>query len=142
MAKIGKEVEGKRFYGCPSLFVSADEYLNHLPKIKKILEAEDLFQLYISDHGNILDMASVADEFENIDTVGVTLEVTRVPKKIPERLSIMLNITDGTSIEQLDALRYDDEVKVSVGTHVYCWNRVDAVLTFPDEFENDVEVNL
>lgn len=142
MAKIGKEVEGKRYYGCPTLFVSADEYLNSLPKIKKIVRDEDLWQLYISDHGNILDMPSVANEFEDFDMVAVTLEVTRVPKKIPERLSIMLNITDGTSIEQLDALSYNDEVKVSVGTHVYCWNRDDAVLTFPDEFENDVEVNL
>lgn len=143
MAKIGREVEGRRYYGVSTLFVSADEYLHKLPQIKKIIGDESLHQIYISDHGNILDMQSVSEEFKDeFSDLAVTLEVTRVPKNIPEFISVMLNITNGTSIEQLNALRYDDEVKVSVGTHVFCWGVEDAFLAYPEDFENDTEVNL
>lgn len=149
MAKIGREVEGKRHYGKMTLFVSYDEVTNEtIPSIKKLIEEHDLRQIYISDHDGFFHIQTLRDILRDFHEIGTEVAITIETKKIadfqtiPHDIDIMLNITDGTSIEQMTQLCYDDEIKVSVGQTVFSFNMDDAVFTSPKEFEKDIEVAL
>ena len=142
VAKIGREVEGQRNLGLRTLFVSADEYVQKFQEILNLVEKEPIEHIYISDHEGTIQFSSVKPDVLAKLRVHVTVEVKSIKHDYPHWVGIMLNITDGTSIEQLDRLRYNDEIKVSVGLDVWCWNKRDAVRTRPADFDEDIEVSL
>lgn len=141
MAKIGLEIEGKRHFGKRTLFVSAHEAKTHSTRILGMIDDLLIEQVYISDRDNDNPLDWYASVFGN-DQVDITIEVEKIESSIPASIGIMLNITDGTSIEQLNLLRDDDEIKVSNGLNVWSWSKEDAIRTHPKQFESDVQVIL
>ena len=141
MAKIGKEVEGRKNYGDLTLFVSADEFTKHYDRIVQFTP-RDFKQIYISDHYGDLTFTEKKDP--RLAHWNITVETKCIsPKRpYPEWVGIMFNISDGVSVEQLNCLSYNDEIKISSGLDVWSWSKRDAVRTYPADFEGDIEVTL
>lgn len=139
MAKIGKEVEGRKNFGDMTLFVSADEFVRNYKKIVA-RDPKEFRQIYISDHEGAVLFPK--EPGENMSKWVITVETKIIRRPYPWYVGVMLNISDGTTVESLNLLRVNDEIKISSGLDVWSWSKRDAVRTYPADFEGDIEVTL
>jgi len=141
MAKLGLEVEGKyAAFNLKTLFMSAEEYME-AEDILDIVNEQDVEQLYISDHLNLLDLNDIGRRFADSDVL-VTVELTQLDEVPPEGIEIYWNASQA-SYAQAKTIRYlrsEDQVKVECAKHVMSWVVGEAVLTFPEDFDGDVEL--
>lgn len=142
MAKVGFEIEGVKNYGLKTLFVDHSEFSSSQNEIKEFLSTNmDVEQIYICDWDGELDWELVDLALEDLYII-VTIETCVINQEIPHNVGIMLNLSNGTNTQYLDALRRTDEVKVATGLDVYSWSMENRVRTYPFQFEDDVEVIL
>lgn len=141
--KIGREVEG-RLKGIKTLFLDAE----HIEKARTFLDQGDnavLQHLYISDQSNTLDYHTVSDIFpEHLVTMDITEVLYDSPIDLPENVVLMLRVKGGTQeiFENVERMRTTDMIKIEHQRKVYCFTVGNAVVTFPREFEQDIEINV
>jgi hypothetical protein len=127
--KIGIEVEG-RLHGEKTLFIGANE----LFQVNiELMQKHCVTQLYVSDNEGILDLELyVLMHFASY--VIVTVELTKLPARVPDYINIMYNI------ESADfwRLRNGDQIKFSKDLNVYAVTKDQMFITYPEEFEGDI----
>lgn len=147
--KRGMECEGIH-YGQDSLFMDACEFKQHASELTQVPYS---VAFYISDLYGELDWQDVINATRGrIVTMEVPCLYLRFMSKdvmLPEKFRIMWNIThefkrDETMFlfDQFDALRPEDQVKISCGQHVICTTVGNFVRTKPEDFAGDRVIDL
>ena len=132
--KLGKEVEGE-YLGVFTLFCSFEE-IEALPEaMEKYAHGVD--QLYISDHGNQIDLQNPTAILPYKSQVGlITVERTRCESPHHPGIDVML-VIDSPSFW---ALGEEDQVKFSRDLHVRAMVKRNMVVTIPSDFKGDKEI--
>lgn len=134
--KLGFEVEG-RHLGMRTLFCNFVEF-QQWAKVSKILsEYQDIEQVYISDHDNLIKLDG-EDVYNLAKKYLVTVERTYVPQHViyHPKIQVML-VVDSPSFWNL---RLNDQIKFSRDLTVYSCSKRDLVRTMPEDFKGDIEV--
>ncbi|USV40852.1 hypothetical protein [Xanthomonas phage BUDD] len=143
MAKIGIEVEGMlRGENVRTYFCSAREYVN-TPSVEMLytLFANNIDMIYISDHHNELNLEHLAAVFED-SGIGVTVELTELTAMAPAGVEIFWNVSQASYAQSrtLHFLRPHDQIKIENEKHVLAFVAGNAVITYPEDFNGDIEV--
>lgn len=130
--KVGIEVEG-RLRGVRTLFCSASDNIN-----KAVGEAilNGIGHVYVSDNDNTLSYQVFGDYPDILFTLDITC-VQNIPR--PSNVTLMLRLP---GFEDVSALKADDQIKFEHNRTVLVASVNSLVRTNPDEFENDIEVEL
>lgn len=143
MAKIGIEVEGMlRGENVRTYFCSAREYVeSDILNLIYNLYANNIEMIYISDHHNELDLHHLAGVFED-SGIGVTVELTELTSVPPEGVEIFWNVSQASYAQSrtLHFLRPKDQIKIENEKHVLAFVVGNAVITYPEDFNGDIEV--
>lgn len=140
MAKLGYEVEG-RFKGVYSLFVEVDELSRILnPENKHLLDK--VGQVSVPDYDSTILQKDI-DILMSLDPrIVITLETPKIllpVHSLPARLNLVLVVKH----PQIFELMVTDQIKfVNESRAVLMIPKESMMVTCPDEFDDDVEVEI
>lgn len=144
MRKVGFEIEGRdRGQGVFTMFCDPQTYLDLVEwnELFPLLRKHNCVHINIYDVHNDLDLIEVSRYFWESD-IKVTVEVSELKAVAPNNVEIFWNVSR-SSYEQsrtLHFLRPRDQIKIENELTVLSWERGNAYVTEPIEFEGDVEV--